>query len=287
MTRAYFVLCSAVGWLLRSGRYSRVRIIREHGQRRVRKRRLFYAPLLVRLGAPLVRVLNTGVRVLPQRDWEQRERRINWSLRGASIRIDPGGTVVMPHLAGTTLASLLEDQEVEAPARKRAIAWAVVALADFHRLGFTHGDAMAENVLVDPEARVAHWFDFETVHDAARPMLWRRADDLRALLATCVVRTTPEKRADIVQHIMDVYQDSEVTRLVAASFSSVYRRPLSFHLAQARLSFGCFREIGELLRARCYASERRERARQSERAGVAASESACRGGRGAKPLGKA
>ena len=250
MMRAYFMLCSGVGWLLRSGKYSRVRIVCQSGQRRVRKRRFFYAPLLVWLGGPLVRVLNTGVRVLPQREWEQHERRINWSLRGSSIRIDPGGTVVMPHLAGTTLASLLEDPEVEAPARKRAIAWAVIALADFHRLGFTHGDAMAENVLIDPEVRVAHWFDFETVHDSARPMLWRRADDLRALLATCLVRTAPKERAEIVDQILDAYQDAEVIRLVAASFSSVYRRPLSFHLAQAQLSFDGFRQIGQLLGAR-------------------------------------
>ena len=249
MMRAYFALCSAVGWLLRSGKYSRVRTVCQNGQRRVRKRRRFYAPLLVWLGRPLVKVLNTGVRVLPQRDWEQRERRINWSLRGSSIRIDPGGTLVMPQLAGSTLASLLEDPEVEAPARKRAIAWAVVALADFHRRGFTHGDAMAENVLIDLEARVAHWFDFETVHDPTRSMLWRRADDLRALLATCLVRTAPEKRGEIVEHILDAYQDAEVARHVAESFTSIYRRPLSFHLAQARLSFEDFMEIGQLLKA--------------------------------------
>ena len=57
--------------------------------------------------------------------------------------------------------------------------------------GFTHGDAMAENVMVDLEAGVAHWFDFETIHDSRRPMAWRRADDVRALLVTCLVRTVP------------------------------------------------------------------------------------------------
>ena len=248
--RAYFALCSAVGWLLRSGKYSRVRIVYQNGQRRVRKRRRFYAPLLVWLGGPLVRILDTGVRVLRQGEWEQHERQINWTLRGSSIRIDPRGTLVMPHLAGTTLATLLEDIDVEEPARKRAIAWAVVALADFHRLGFTHGDAMAENVLIDLDGRVAHWFDFETVHDSTRPIAWRRADDVRALLATCLVRTAPEKRGEIVEHILDAYQDAEVTRLVAASFTSVYRRPLSFHLAQARLSFEEFMEIGQLMKAR-------------------------------------
>ena len=192
--RAYFVLCLALGWLLRSARYSKTRIVYQDGERQVRKRRFFYAPLLVWMGGPLVRILDTGVRVLPQRDWEERERRIYQSLRGTSIRIDADGTLVLPCLAGETLATLLEDPELEESVRKRAIERAVVALAEFHRLGFTHGDAMAENVLVDLEAGVAHWFDFETIHDSSRPMAWRRADDVRALLVTCLVRTVPERR---------------------------------------------------------------------------------------------
>ena len=133
---------------------------------------------------------------------------------------------------------------------EEAIERAVVALAEFHRLGFTHGDAMAENVLVDLEAGVAHWFDFETIHDSSRPMAWRRADDVRALLVTCLVRTVPEKRAGTLQLILDVYADEGVTRLLATSFTSVLRRPLTFHLAQAGLSFQCFREIARLLRER-------------------------------------
>ena len=190
------------------------------------------------------------MRVLPQRDWEERERRIYQSLRGTSIRIDADGTLVLPCLAGETLATLLEDPELEESVRKRAIELAVVALAEFHRLGFTHGDAMAENVLVDLEAGVAHWFDFETIHDSSRPMAWRRADDVRALLVTCLVRTVPEKRAETLQLILDVYADEEVTRVLATSFTSVLRRPLTFHLAQAGLSFQCFREIARLLRER-------------------------------------
>ena len=248
--RAYFLLCLALGWLLRSGRYSKARIVDEGGELQVRKHRLFYAPLLVWLGGPLVRILDTGVRVLPQRDWEERERRIYRTLYGTSIRIDVDGMLVLPCLAGETLATLLDDPEVDDSVRKRVIEEAVVALAEFHRLGFTHGDAMAENVLVDVEAGVAHWFDFETVHDSSRPMAWRRADDLRALLVTCLVRTVPRKRAETLQLILDVYADEGVTRLLAASFTSVLRRPLTFHLAQAGLSFQCFREIARLLRER-------------------------------------
>jgi hypothetical protein len=199
------------------------------------------------MGGPLVRLLDTGVRVLPQRDWEERERRVYRSLHGTSIRIEAGGVLVLPCLAGKTLADLLEDPGLEEPVRRRAIERAVVALAGFHRMGWTHGDAMAENVLVDLETGVAHWFDFETMHDASRPVAWRRADDVRALLATCLLRTVPAKRAGTLQVILDAYADEGVTRVLATSLTSVWRRPLTFHLAQAGLSLQGYREIARLL----------------------------------------
>ena len=109
---------------------------------------------------------------------------------------------------------------------------------------------MAENVLVDLLAGVAQWLDFETVHDTSRPMAWRRADDVRALLVTCLLRTVPAKRAGTLQLILDAYADEGVTRVLATGFTSVWRRPLTFHLAQAGLSFQDYREIARLLSER-------------------------------------
>jgi serine/threonine protein kinase len=261
--RVYFLMCLALGWLLRSARYSKARIVYEDDdlmtgssralsreKRQVRKYRRFYAPLLVSIAGPLVRLLDTGVRVLPQRDWEERERRIYRSLYGTSIRIDADGTLVLPCFPGETLATVLEDPKLEESVRKRLIEQAVIALAEFHRLGFTHGDAMAENVMLDLEAGVARWFDFETIHEPSRPMAWRRADDLRALVVTCLLRSVLEKRAETLHLILDVYQDEEVTRLLAYSFTSVLRRPLTFHLAQAGLSLRYFRDIAGLMKER-------------------------------------
>jgi hypothetical protein len=202
------------------------------------------------MGGPLVRILNTGVRVLPRRQWEERERQIHQSLRGTSIHIAANGMLVLPCLAGDTLANLLEDPALEASRRKTAIELAVVALADFHARGFTHGDAMAENVVVDLEAGVAHWIDFETIHDASRPIAWRRADDVRALLVTCLLRTHATELAAILHLILDVYPDEGVTRLLTTSFTRVLRRQLPFHLGQAGLSLRYFREIARLLRER-------------------------------------
>src|SRR5262245_6682867 len=234
--------------MLRSARYSDVRIVQQDSQRVVRKHRRFYAPLLIWMSGPLVRILDGGVRVLPQRDWEQRERQIYQRLYGASIRVDADGTLVLPLLTGHTLATLLEDPELEESIRQRAMEHATIALADFHRVGFTHGDAMAENVVVDLNGGVGHWCDFETIHEASRPLAWRRADDLRALLVTCLVRTAPRKRVETLELILDVYADEDVTRVLATSFTSVWQRSLTLHLLQAPLSFQCFCELGQLLR---------------------------------------
>ncbi len=253
--RAGFSVCLAIGRLLRSGRYSKTRIVCEDGQRRVRKHRMFYAPFLIRIGGGLMTVLDTGVRVLPQREWEERERRVYRRLYGAAVDSMPSdhhGTLVLPWLAGETLATLLENPKIEAPMRSGIIERAVIALAQLHRVGLTHGDAMAENVRVDVDAGVARWFDFETVHESRRPrpMHWQRADDVRALVATCLVRTAPERRAETLQLILDVYADEAVTRLLTGSFSPVLQRALTFHLAQAPLSLQSYRAIARVLRQR-------------------------------------
>ena len=248
--RAYFALCLALGRLLRSARYAATQIVSANGEWVVRKHRRLYAPLLVWLGAPLLRILDTGVRVLPQRDWEAREREIYRSLRNSSIRTDQDGTLHLPLLAGRPLAELLEDPAVEPALRRGAIQLAAVSLARFHSLGFTHGDAMAENVIVDLEAGAAHWFDFETVHDRVRPPAWRRADDLRALLATTLVRTAADEHAATLDLMLEAYADDEVARALAATFASIWRRALTFHLAQGPLSLHAFQEIGRLLQQR-------------------------------------
>jgi hypothetical protein len=235
--RAYFVACRTVGAALRSVRYSETLIVNRH----VRKRRTFYAPLLVWMARPLFGMLNTGVCVLSQRAWEERERLVYRSLRGSAIRVDSDGSLVLPLLGGQTLAELLET--AEAADRKRAIELAVVALKELHAQGFTHGDAMAENVMVDLGAGAAHWFDFENVHDVSRPVAWCRADDLRALLTTSVLRSDPDECAEVIGWILESYGDEDVRRLLAATFASVWGRSLAFHLGQAGLTFRSWRAI--------------------------------------------
>lgn len=247
IARAYYLVCMALGWLLRSARYTQAPTVHQNGDPKVRKRRAFYAPLLIWMGELVVWLLNTGTRVLAQREWEERERLIYQAVYGTSIQVESDGTLVLPFIEGKTLATVLEDPNVDDSSRTTAIEAAARALAEFHRLGFTHADAMAENVLID-RSSVARWFDFETVHDPNRSVAWRRADDLRALLSTCLIRTVPDKRAEIIRLILTTYANEDVARELAMSFTTVWRRSLAFHLAQAALSFQSFREIGLMLR---------------------------------------
>ncbi len=193
------------------------------------------------------------MRVLPHRAWAARERRLHRCLRGAAVRVEADGTLVLPYLAGEPLAALLDDPALAEPERERAVACAARALAELHRRGLTHGDAMAGNVVVDRDAGTAHWLDFETVHDARRPIAWRRADDLRALLATCLARTAPGRRAATLPRVLDAYGDEEVVRVLAASVASALRRPLAFHLGQAPMSYRDERALARLLQARAAA----------------------------------
>ena len=254
--RAYFAMCLLLGRMLRSAGYSKVQIVERDGELRVRKRRVFYAPILVWLGGLLIRALDTGVRVLPQREWETRERQLYLLLHGTWIEVDSRGVLALPHLSGRPLTALLEDPNLDAPLRKKAIEVAVVALAELHRLGCTHGDAMAENVLVDLDADVAHWIDFENAHDVRRPIAWCRADDVRALLTTCLVRTPDAKFAETLEFVLDLYDDERVSS-VLLDFTSVLQRPLMLYVGQAKLSLRRFRAIAQLLKGRQSSARKR------------------------------
>jgi hypothetical protein len=251
--RACFAVCLALGRLLRSVKYARVWTgAGDAGPAGddapvVRKRRAPLAPLLIAVTRPLVALLDAGVRFLPQGAWEERERAVYRLLHRREIQVDPEGVLVLPRLPGVTLAALLGDPALDDQARQRAMAAAAASLRALHRLGLTHADAMADNVLVDLEKGAAHWFDFETVHEETRPEDWRRADDLRALLASCLARTVHEELQATLRLVLDTYADEAVARLLRPSFASACRRPLAYHLSQAPLSFPHFQEIRRLL----------------------------------------
>ena len=79
---------------------------------------------------------------------------------------------------------------------------------------------------------------------------WRMFQD--PARAGVVVVTLPEElpTTETLELILNVYADEAVTRVLATSFTSVWRRSLAFHLSQAALSLQYFRKIARLLRER-------------------------------------
>lgn len=247
--RLYFALSLRIGRLLRAARYSDVRLARGDGRAEVRKRRRSYAPLLVHLSGPIFRVLGTGMRVLPQQAWFDRERELYARLQRPPVHVEDG-TLVLPVLPGITLSELLADPIVSQTERTVAVVLAAQALAELHQMGISHGDGMAENVLVDLSGGAAHWFDFETVHDGDRPPGWRRADDLRALVATSLARTPEDAIEATLTAIIEAYRDNDAWSRLAEHFTRVLQRPLPFHLGQAPLSVAGYGVIGRVLTRR-------------------------------------
>jgi hypothetical protein len=245
--RAWYFLCLHAARLIRSARYASVALA--DGERQVRKRRRFYAPILVQASRPVFRILGTGMRVLAHREWVAREQRIYRVLQRGVV-LEEKGTLVLPMLPGRSLARLLDDPAVQEGDRRRAIELAVLALAALHREGIFHGDAMADNVLVDLAAGAAHWIDFETLHDSSRPEVWRRADDLRALLATCLLRTPEVDSEAVLAALVDAYPDPSVERDLTERFASILQRSLAFHLGQAPLPRQRFQAIARGLETR-------------------------------------
>ncbi|HEX6693475.1 MAG TPA: hypothetical protein VF035_02110 [Longimicrobiales bacterium] len=248
--RAWFGICLLAGTLLRSARYARTEVVSCDGERVVHKQRRFYAPVLIGLGNPLGRLLGTGVRVLPQRQWAKRERELMDALYGARVHWENNQSMTLPFLRGITLAALLESADTAESERRRGILMATAALAHLHGSGYTHADAMAENVMIDLDGGAARWFDFETVHDPSRPVDWRRADDLRALIATCMLRTKATDRGSVLRDILDAYPYSGPVEYVMNAFATALQRSLPLHLGQAPLPLDTFREIHSLLRDR-------------------------------------
>jgi hypothetical protein len=106
---------------------------------------------------------------------------------------------------------------------------------------------MVSNVMIDIESNRARWFDFENVHDERRSISWRRADDVRALLASCLAVTDASRHAELAQCILDVYGDLNVIQLVRGLLGSTIQRSLPFHLGQAPLSYRAYSAIGRTL----------------------------------------
>ncbi len=209
----------------------------------IAKRRRWFGPLLIGPGNLYLRLLGSGVRILPDAEWRARERSLHRALHGIELGTSPRGWLILPRWPGIVLADLARNRLDPGQSRLRGLDAASRAVRDLHRAELpradggcgrlSHGDATLRNVLFDPGTGVARWFDFDTAHDPGLAPAWRHGDDLRALIYSAVESFADVPVALLLRTVQDAYTDPgpwEQLRDWLAQ-GALHRSPL--HLAQA------------------------------------------------------
>ena len=209
----------------------------------IAKRRRWFGPLLIGPGNLYLRLLGSGVRVLPGAEWRARERALYRRLHGIELETGPRGWLILPRWPGLVLADHARSRLDPAPARLRGLGAASRALRDLHRVELpradggcerlSHGDATLRNVLFDPGTGEACWFDFDTAHDPGLAAAWRHGDDLRALVYSAVESFADVPVALLLRTVQDAYADPGPWEQLRDRLArgALHRSPL--HLAQA------------------------------------------------------
>ena len=223
----------------------------------IAKRRRWFGPLLIGPGNLYLRLLGSGVRVLPGAEWRARERTIYLALYGVELEGGPGGRLIFPRWPGVVLADHARSRLDPAPARLRGLGAASRALHDLHRVELpradggceplSHGDATLRNVLFDPGSGEARWFDFDTAHDPRLDPAWRHGDDLRALVYSAVESFADVPVGSLLRTVRDAYPTPGPWEQLRSQLARgvLHRSPL--HFAQACPPDGRRRELESLL----------------------------------------
>jgi hypothetical protein len=240
----HYSLACIIGRSLAKVRLNRVRLKMENGLELCFKRRRWYARPLIWGGNLYLRWLDSSVRVLPDAAWQMRECNVYTQLYGIDVRLGAHGELIAPAGKGICLDRLLKRNHDAVS--QQALAAAARALKRLHsiqlasgnssRIPLSHGDATIFNVLYDIPTDTAHWFDFETEHDPARSWLWRRADDLRALLTSACSVVEEDAIARTAAALLEAYGDAQISSGVARHLAAGALRPSAYYLAQAWLT---------------------------------------------------
>ncbi len=209
---------------------------------KVLKKRYPGTDAVVHLANATLRLARVPVRFLGEREWHRREVSVA-ALTGSPLAtcVDGRGWVAMRRAKGEVLARIL-PREGE---RERAVVLAILGLGLLHEAGVTHGDATASNVAVDLRGESAIFFDFEQRHTGIS-FEAARADDLRALLFTCLLACADDRRRALAAAALQIVRPE----LRAALHASVAAKELAtnpLHLAQIDGDRQAHRHIASIL----------------------------------------
>ena len=215
----------------------------DDGRSLVRKRRSWFAGLLIFPGNVVFWFRRVPLRVLYNGQWLRWERTLKLALRNESI---PAGTELLCEtIPGQPLSQQLCDGEVESADRLAWLKIATVALKNLHKetvlqpdferpIVLSHGDAAVSNVLYCDQTEQAEWFDFDLRHDFRMDADQRHADDLRSLIFSAGVFCPAEELESIVSMVKHEYRCDRVWAALQSQLVSRWFWFDLFHLSQIR-----------------------------------------------------
>ncbi len=240
-----FVSC--LGRLLSDVELNSVSPIRIDQQTHFAKRRLRFVAPLIAAGNLYLKREGAHARVLSDREWRNWETKVYRAIYDIELVTDERGRLCVPARSGVNLAAYLQSESATQPEKLSAIGLAVRSLYRLHAVimqwpdgqnrPLSHGDATVENVIIDDACVNASWLDFDTIHESRMDAAWRHADDLRALTYSAAARLPASSFPELTRTIVANY--GSTVPLDALEEIVAYRRnrPISFHLAQARVAF--------------------------------------------------
>jgi len=211
------------------------------------KERSWFGAALIAAGNVYLKRLGAHARVLPDQEWRRWESEVYRVVYDIELVPDASGRLLVPEWSGVSLAAYLESEEINEAEKLGAIGLAAQSLYRIHsaviqwqdgqRRSLSHGDATVENVIVDDVQATATWFDFDTIHESSMYADWRRADDLRALTYSAAERLHSAGFPELTKTIVTNYPHAATLEALAAAVAYRRTRPISFHLAQARIGY--------------------------------------------------
>ena len=255
--RLRYGFVSCLGRLLSDFELNAVSAMRVDQQTYFAKRRLRFAAPVIAAGNLYLKREGAHTRVLPDREWRNWETEVYRAIYDIELVTDERGRLCFPACSGVSLAAYLESDAHNDAAKLTAIGLAVRSLHRLHAVvmrwpdgqihPLSHGDATVENVIIDDACLKASWLDFDTIHESRMDAAWRHADDLRALTYSAAARLAASSFPELTRMIVENYGTRAPLDALEEIVAYRRSRPISFHLAQARIGYRKHRLLDEAL----------------------------------------
>ena len=238
-----------LGMLLSKLRLHRVAFAANDGIDVVHKRRKVWATWVISPGNLFLKLTGSSIVVLPSSRWIAWELAVD-AARQRNLVSTAGGNAIglsCRRIPGQSLAQILAHHHVGHEQKSAALRWSLLALNELHRhvadwgdgivQSISHGDATANNVIVNLDNGTACWIDFDTRHHPSLTEADRRTDDLRALIYSAAVHWPATRYLDLAEILIESQPECSTLRHLHARLQNEWCRMTTAQLAQAPLQW--------------------------------------------------